>query len=229
MLIQNYFPSIGSNVTYDVRMLGQHASVLSTNNKGKKLELLATKVGIQRIDVEASNMVSMASKGHTLVIIENPVTNLKVKKRFSEKGSSRCQKRQKMLGTPLANLVQKRHGPVGPCKKYVTPKIGFFTPPPPIFWFDLPPPPCHSPKSDKLWRWKLTKLTFFICAHRVMTYGQNALIKPENVKGCIKSYLYIWILCGNLTFLKHLLKFFLGGVTSLFGLTPMSHFVRFLA
>ena len=69
----------GSNVTYDVRMLGQHASVLSTNNKGKKLELLATKVGIQRIDVEASNMVSMASKGHTMVIIENPVTNLKVR------------------------------------------------------------------------------------------------------------------------------------------------------
>ena len=45
-------------------------------------------------------------------------------------------------------------------------------------------------------------------------YGQNALLERENVKECMKCHLYIGILCGNLTFLKHLLNF--GGVTSLF-------------
>ena len=70
----------GSNVTYDVKMLGQHITKLSNNKKGESAELMATMVGIQRIDVEASNLVSpVPSKSFTMVIIENPVTNLKVK------------------------------------------------------------------------------------------------------------------------------------------------------
>ena len=57
----------------------------------------------------------------------------------------------------LLALLESR----GPCKKYVTLKIGIFDPPSPpchtlSSFGSTPLPPCHSPKSDNLWRWKVT-------------------------------------------------------------------------
>ena len=50
---------------------------------------------------------------------------------------------------------------MGQFKKYVTPKITIFRPPPPChtlsYFASTPSPPCHSPKSDKLWPRKLIK------------------------------------------------------------------------
>ena len=121
-------------------------------------------------------------------------------------------------------------------------KSGFLTLlPPPLpmsqfvmFWFD-PPPPCHSPKSDKRWGWKLTKNIFHFCPSGDNLWSdQNALMKQENVKGCTESFIYIWIFSGGKVKFIHSktsVSKKIGGVTSLLGLLslpPMSHFVRFL-
>ena len=46
-----------------------------------------------------------------------------------------------------------------------------------------PPPPCHSPKSDKLWKWKFIIKTFFIYVHRVITDVQNCFDRTRKCQG----------------------------------------------
>ena len=83
---------------------------------------------------------------------------------------------------------------LGPCKKYVTPKIGIFDPPLPmshfvIFWFD-PPPPHVTHRRVTISDGEKQLDNILIYVHRMITYGQNSLIKRKSCPRC-KNFLTI--------------------------------------